>query len=322
MARITKYLALALAGLLWGTTFSISKLILGVINVFALITLRMIFAMIALLIYLSVTKKLGKIAPLFRANKKWMLIIGTFFFGLSYIVQYTPIEFGLVGTFIQAVLLNLQSFFVIIINLIYFKKKASKLVVLGACIAFIGAMLINLKPGVDIFATDSTIWGILITAGACFLWACFTAFSKPISAHEGNDPIVFNTIIVIIATCMLLPFGIFTPGGFENLPNLNAAGWIGTIWLGSVCVGITYVLWFFGLQEIESSRVVVFVYMEPIFAGVMVLLIPQLGETLSYFSVIGMVICFLGIYIAQIERKNHGPECQVFAVQAGGDPEP
>ena len=322
MARITKYLALALAANLWGTTFAISKLILGVINVFALITLRMVFAMVALLLYLTVTKKLGKIGPMFRANKKWMLIIGILFFGLSYIVQYAPIEAGLVGTFIQAVLLNLQSFFVIVINLVYFKKKASKLVILGACIAFTGAMLINFKPGVDLFSEVSSIWGILITVGACFLWACFTAFSKPISVQEGNDPIVFNSIIVIIATCILLPFGIFTPGGFVNLPLMTGWGWIGAIWLGSVCVGITYVLWFFGLQEIESSRVVVFVYMEPIFAGIMVFLIPALGESLSWYSIIGMVICFLGIYIAQIERKNHAMVQTTIAIHDVGDHEP
>jgi len=320
VALSTRYLALALAGLLWGTTFSISKLILGVINVVALITMRTIFAMVALLLYLSATKKLRKIGPMFKANKKWMFIIGICFFASPYIVQYTAIEFGLVSTFIQAVLLNLQSFFVIIVNLAYFKKKAPRLVILGACIAFIGALLINLKPGIDVFSQNSTIWGILITAVACFLWACFTAFSKPICAKEGSDPIVFNTIIVIIATCVLLPFGIFTPGGFVNLPSLSSLGWIGLIWLGSVCVGITYVLWFYGLQEIESSRVVVFVYLEPIVAGLMVLVLPQLNETLSYYSIIGMVLCFLGVYIAQIERKNHGLERQVRAVQSDGDP--
>ena len=322
MARIIKYLQLALAANLWGTTFAISKLLLGIINVFALITLRMIFAMVALLIFLSATGKLGKIAPMFRANKKWMIIIGTFFFGLSYIVQYVPIEFHLVGTFVQAVLLNLQSFFVIAINLVYFKKKASKIVILGACIAFLGAMLINLKPDTGLFSSDSTIWGILITVCACFLWAGFTAFSKPICAKEGSDPIVFNTIIIIIATCVLLPFGIFTPGGFVNLPLLGW-GWLGAIWLGSMCVGVTYVLWFSGLKEIDSSRVVVFVYMEPIFAGIMVFLIgPILGETLSWFSIIGMVICFIGITIAQIERKNHAIARQPLATQDIGDPEP
>lgn len=321
MARIITYLKLTLAANLWGTTFSISKLILGTINVFALITLRMIFAMLALLIFLAATGKLGKIAPMFRTNKKWMVTIGLLFFGLSYIVQYAPIEFHLVGSFIQAVLLNLQSFFVIIINIIYFKQKTSKIVVLGAIIAFFGAMLINLKPGSDLFTSDSTIWGILITVGACFLWGSFTAFSKPICAKEDSDPIVFNTIIIIIATCVLLPLGIFTPGGFINLPLLGVWGWLGVIWLGSLCVGVTYVLWFSGLKEIDSSRVVVFVYMEPIFAAVMVLILPTLGETLSYFSIIGMVICFAGISIAQIERKKIEPSRHAIIEQAGGESE-
>jgi len=302
---------------MWGTTFGISKILLGTINVFALITLRMVFALIALTIYLGATKKIGKIGSMFRENKKWMILIGILFFALAYIVQYTAILFTY--TFNQAVLLNLQSFFVIAINRFYFKRKASRVVIIGAVIAFFGAMLINLKADLE-FALEKTIWGDLITVGACVLWAGFTAFSKPISAKEGNDPIVFNEIIIIIATCVLLPFGIFTPMGFEKLLLFGPWEWLGVIWLGAACVGITYVLWFSGLKEIDSSRVVVFVYMEPIFASILALLIPALGETLSWYSFIGMALCFVGISIAQVERKQHAIPGQTVARANGGEP--
>ncbi|NMC05676.1 MAG: DMT family transporter, partial [Candidatus Lokiarchaeota archaeon] len=208
MTRIATYLKLALAANLWGTTFAISTILMEKINVFALITLRMLFALGALLVYLAATRKLGKIVPMFKANVRWMLVIGVLFFAFAYIMQYSALSPWLPNkttTFNQAVLLNLQAFFVVGINKAYFKKSASRHVIFGAIVAFTGAMLINLKPDLS-FSPGETIWGDLFTIGSVILWGCFTAFSKPISAKEGADPIVFNTILIIIASIILLPF--------------------------------------------------------------------------------------------------------------------
>jgi drug/metabolite transporter (DMT)-like permease len=265
----------------------------------------MLFALGALLAYLAATRKLGKIVPMLKANVKWMVIIGVAFFAFAYIMQYSALSPWIPGkssTFNQAVLLNLQAFLVVGINKFYYKRSASRYVIFGAIVAFTGAVLINFKP--DGFSLAETIWSDLITIGSVILWGCFTAFSKPISAKEGNDPVVFNMIIIIIASIVLLPFGAFIPGGFDKLPLLGVGEWLGVAWLGVACVGVTYVLWFSGLKEIDSSRVVVFVYMEPIFAGILTFLIPALDEQLTWFSIIGMVLCFLGVTLAQYESRK------------------
>jgi drug/metabolite transporter (DMT)-like permease len=324
VTRIATYLKLALAANLWGTTFALSKILLATINVFALITLRMLFALLALLIYLAITRKLGKIVTMFKANVKWMLIIGIAFFAFAYIMQYSALSPWIPGkssTFNQAVLLNLQAFFVVGINKFYFKRGASRYVIIGAVVAFLGAMLINFRPDLS-FSLLDTIWSDSITIGSVILWGCFTAFSKPISAKEGSDPIVFNTILIIIASIVLLPFGALIPGGLANVTAFGIGEWLAIAWLGSACVGVTYVLWFTGLKEIDSSRVVVFVYMEPIFAGILTFLIPVLGEQLSWFSIVGMVLCFFGVTLAQHERKKKAVAPAVLATPSGGDAVP
>ncbi|MBN2153178.1 MAG: EamA family transporter [Candidatus Lokiarchaeota archaeon] len=319
MSRVATYLKLALAANLWGTTFALSKILLATINVFALITLRMLFALAALLVYLAATRKIGRVVPMFKANARWMLVIGVAFFALSYIMQYSALSPWIPGessTFNQAVLLNLQAFFVVAINRFYFKKRASRYVILGAMVAFTGAVLINFKP--DGFSLAETIWSDLMTIGCVVLWGCFTAFSKPITEKEGSDPIVFNTIIIIIASIVLLPFGALVPGGLANVHSFGIGEWLAVAWLGAACVGVTYVLWFSGLKEIDSSRVVVFVYMEPIFAGILTFLIPSLGEQLSWFSAIGMVLCFLGVTLAQREPRRKGIEAARPTIAIGG----
>nr|MDO8115586.1 EamA family transporter [Candidatus Sigynarchaeota archaeon] len=301
MKLIAVYLRLTLVALLWGTTFSISLVLLRTIDVFALIALRMFFGFVALLLYLTFKRKLNEIKPMFHANTRWMFIIGVVFFALAYVVQYVALP--LTTTINQAILLNFQAFFVVGINFFYFKQKANYMVIVGAVVAFTGALLINITP--DLSFSFTTIWGDLLTIVSCAFWGSFTAFSKPICEPEENDPIVFNTIIMLIAMCTLVPFGVISPTGFARLGSFGAWEWLGVMWLGVACVGVTYMLWFTGLKHIDSSRVVVFVYLEPIFAGILGVLF--LSEMITWFSALGMILCFTGVWLAQqVPKRKSG----------------
>lgn len=300
MARRILYARLLVVVALWGTTFSVSRILLDKIDVFALIALRMVFGLGALLLYLGLRRKTGEIIPMYRANRRAMLFIGTVAFALAYVVQY--IALPLTTTFNQAILLNFQAFFVVLINFVHFKRKATYFFLVGAVTAFAGAVLINFRG--DLVYSLDYIWGDLLTVLCTFFWGMFTALSKPVCEREGNDPIVFNAIIMFVAACTLLPFGALSPTGFAMLGSLNAWDWLGVIWLGAGCVAVPYVLWFSALKEIESEKVAVFVYMEPIFAGILGVLF--LGEVITLFSLLGMLLCFLGVSLAQLKPRD-GP---------------
>ncbi|MBD3187093.1 EamA family transporter [Candidatus Bathyarchaeota archaeon] len=296
-------LKLLLAVNLWGTTFSISKGILGrhIIDVFTLITFRMIFGFITMLLFLIGLGKTKEIKPMVKRNWKWLVFIGTVSFGVAYIIQYIPFQYDLTTTVNQSILLNFQVFFVIIINFLVYKKRASSMVILGAFIGFVGIVFLNLNESFGF--SFETIWGDLLTILSCFFWGTFTAFSKPICEQEDNDPLVFNTIIIFIAMCALLPVAIISPRGFSKIGMLTGSDWTGILWLGIACVAVPYVMWFTALKEVESAKVAIFVYLEPIFAiMIAVIFIPE--ESITIFTIIGMILCFCGVFIAEWEPGN------------------
>ncbi|MHA1372105.1 MAG: DMT family transporter, partial [Promethearchaeota archaeon] len=255
------------------------------------------------IISLSLKKKIGMIKPMLRRHYKSLIFIGTVCFGLAYIMQYTALP--LTTTINQAILLNLQVFFVILINKLHFKQKTSWHIIIGVIIAFIGVIFINIKN--DLSYSFSTIWGDLLTIVSCIFWGFFTALSKPICDQEENDPLVFNTIIIFIAIITLVPIGAISPTGFIKLQFLNPLDWFGVIWLGVACIGITYVVWFGALKETDNSaKVAAFVYLEPVFAGIFVFIGRILGfwdlqDFFTWFSLIGMILCILGVSIAQLK---------------------
>ncbi|MFX0102764.1 MAG: DMT family transporter [Candidatus Hodarchaeota archaeon] len=292
-SKIT-YLQLTAAAAIWGTTFAISQVLLGKINVFALIALRMIFGLAAMLIFLGITRKLGKMVPMFKLHTRWLILMGVVSFAIPYIIQY--IALPLTTTINQAILLNFQVFFVILINKFHYKKKTSVLVLLGAVLGILGVIFIHFKEKF-VFSMEN-LPGDLLTIVACIFYGAYTAFSKPFCEKEENDPVVLNTILIFIAMCVLLPFAFLTPEGFINLGLISAGEWIGVIYLGAAGISITFLLWLNALKKVDSAKVAIFVFLEPIFAGIISVIFLK-SEPITPFLIVGMCFCFTGVWLAQ-----------------------
>ncbi|MHA1681639.1 MAG: DMT family transporter [Promethearchaeota archaeon] len=297
-SRLT-YIQLTSAAALWGTTFAISQVLLLKINVFALITLRMVFGLVTMIIFLAVTKKLGKLLPMFKQHTKWLFLVGSLTFALPYIIQYFALP--LTTTINQAILLNFQAFFVILINKFHYKFKTSAFVYVGAILGIIGVIIIHFK---DNFALSlDNMVGDLLTIVACFFYGAYTSFTKPFCEDEENDPIILNTILILIATCVLLPLAFLTPAGFINLGLILPGEWVGAIYLGSVGISLTFLLWLNALKKVDSSKVAIFVFLEPVFATMISMFFLK-TEPVTPFLIVGMCFCLVGVWIAQRDVGN------------------
>ena len=312
MARkLLNYMGLLIAVGLWGTTFIISRALLDKINVFALICLRMVIGCFSLLLSLIIAGKKSKLVKMFSRYKKKLIFLGIFAMATPYLIQYAGLP--LTTTINQSILLQFQVFFVILFDLIVYKKKPTVVVIVGGIIGFLGVILINLNENFGI--SYDTIWGELLTILTCFFYGIATSFSKPICEKEENDPIVFNTILLCIASIVIFPFAITVPGGFTNISMLDWFDWLGLLYLGAMCTGVTFVLWFFALRDIESPKVAVFVYLEPIFAIILSLMF--LLEKFTVFTLIGMIFCFSGVFIAQLEFKKKSRKKNIDSLPGG-----
>src|SRR5262249_49099746 len=98
----------------------------------------------------------------------------------------------------------------------------------------------------------------------------------------------------------------FIPGVMQELPTLSFASFDATMW-GVLLFGIfgisflAYGLSTYGLSKISGEEVGLFVYIDPI--ATVLLAIPLLGELPGPSFILGGVLVFGGIYIA--ERRIH-----------------
>jgi len=291
--------------LIWSTTFALSKFVLengkspDHFNVFTYLSLRLLFGLPYLWGTLIASKKIKNIPVVLKAQWKQLLFLGLISFAGAYIVQY----FGILGTTSvnQSLILNMQTFFVFFITAIFYKNKINPFVIVGAVVAFFGLFFIITNTGGGFAINTDTIYGDLMSLLTAFLWATFsTGSAKLITKY---DKLTVLTLVETIGSVIIVPFAfVKMPNSTNNLAILSIWDWLALIWLGIVCIGIGYQLWYHALADSKSQDVILLMYIMPIFSYIVGYFL--LGESLSWKMLIGSLLIIGGLLIAQFIRPK------------------
>jgi len=79
--------------------------------------------------------------------------------------------------------------------------------------------------------------------------------------------------------------------------DLNLAGWVGIIYGVFLSSAAAYFLYYYGLSKIDAQEVGLFTYIDPIAA--VLIAMPLLNEFPSIYYLIGSILVFGGIYLAE-----------------------
>ncbi|NLM70498.1 MAG: DMT family transporter, partial [Synergistaceae bacterium] len=89
-----------------------------------------------------------------------------------------------------------------------------------------------------------------------------------------------------------LPF--MLKGGASELTLISAKGAVNMVFLGVVCSGVCYLLWYDALQVLPASEVGVFLYVNPVVSVVIAALF--LDEPVTLSMLLGGVMVFSGVW--------------------------
>jgi drug/metabolite transporter (DMT)-like permease len=83
--------------------------------------------------------------------------------------------------------------------------------------------------------------------------------------------------------------------GFSEIGNLTFHGWMAVAFLGIFCSGLAYIAWYDALQALSTAQTGVFLYIEPLVAMVVALII--LGEAMRVASLAGGAVILFGVWL-------------------------
>ncbi|MBN1298508.1 MAG: DMT family transporter [Actinobacteria bacterium] len=289
--RIEYFLMLAVS-FFWAIGHPLGRIILEKLHPFQLGTMTLTIGFIGLLIFLIISGRIKKISRISIRDIFISLGIGVLGFFLYQILTFSAL--ARIPASVNAVLVSNNVVFIAIFAAIILKEKITILQGIGIFLAIIGVVFVTFNNGFNINGGGENInlLGAAFSLLAALSAALYSVIGKKILAS--NDPLII-TAIAIFSGAVLLAVLTASTVGFSDI---IMAGWkinLLVVLLGLTMIGIAYPLWFICLKRFPASQIAIYIYMTPVFAVILSLLI--LDEKFKWLFWVGAPLILAGIII-------------------------
>ncbi len=283
------YILAGSAILFWSTMATISKLLLGSFSSTQVLCFSSVFAFLFLLIKNIATKNLIRIK---KYNIKDILIMiliglpGVFVYNLFYYMGAARMEAS------QAFIINyLWPIMSVVFACILLKERLTVRKVIAIVLSFLGVVVSALA---DLSALDG---GMLLGALFIFLAAVSYGFFTGINQKfnfDKNISMMFTYFATFIITLIMMLAS-------KESVSLDLFSIAGFAWNGVLVMGVATTAWAIALEGGNTAKISNLAYITPFASLVWTFIF--LGEEISIFSVLGLIIIVFGILIQLKDKK-------------------
>lgn len=279
--------------LIWGANFSVVKYALAEIRPLPFNALRFVLASAILWLLLRFRRKIT-----FERRHLWPLIgLGVGGNVLYQVLFIFGLDWTLAGN--AALMLATVPVFVMLFSVALGHERASLLGWSGVVLSFTGIALVVWGGARNLGFGATTVRGDLAMLGAAVLWSAYTVGSRPLVRRYGTLPVTAFTMWVGTVGLVLLA----VPGLLsQDWGAVSAGGWSALAYSGALAIAAAYVLWYYSVGAIGSSRTAIYSNTIPIVALVVAWL--TLGEVPTWLQLAGAVAILAGIGLARLARLD------------------
>jgi drug/metabolite transporter (DMT)-like permease len=278
-AKYLGYSYIAAAAVIWGSNGVIVNRV--PFDSYAIAFVRVLFASIALLPLVLITKK----SEMVRAVRSWklMLALGVLL-ALGWVLIFSSMKLIAIA---NAVLLNYTApIFVGLLAPLFLKEKLEKSTLLALAIAATGIVVIAYSQGLQTGGLN--FLGVTLGLLAGLAYAAYMIVSKRALFSFSSQTVAFYSYLV--ATLVLIPFVL----GAKL--SASSTSWVLLLVLGIFNTALAVTLYLKGMAMVKAQKGVVFTYLEPVSAVVFGFLFLAQPPTLLMLA--GGFCILIGGYIA------------------------
>lgn len=289
--RFPPNLAIVLLVLIWGSNFSVVKAALREFHPLAFNSLRFALASSVLGIFLAATGNRVRIDRGDRLRLVGLGILGNVVYQVLFIYGINWTRAGNSALMLAAVPLIVA---VLSASLRHESINLAGWAGVLLSVAGIGLLVWGSSRGLG-FGAD-TVKGDLTMLAAAFGWSLYTVLSSPYVKKYGTLPVTAWTMW--IGNVGLL--AVAAPALTGQDWGISAAAWGGLVFSGILSIAVAYILWYYGVRHLGSSRTAVYSNAVPVVA--LIVAWPTLGEVPTWIQVAGTALLLGGIALARRPR--------------------
>ena len=288
----TAVIFLILANIIWGASFPIYKLTLQDIPPFTFVFLR--FYLGALILLPFVYNKL----EIKRSDWKTLFLLS--FIGITLTISFLILGLRLTTSINAPIILSSTPVFLIIGSFFYLREKLKTKVVIGTLVSLLGVLVVVLMPLIE-NGIDGNLLGNFLLVLAAIGSVFHALFLKKISSNYSPLTIVFWQSF--IGALPLIPLYFIELQRTQWTTHVHSFSIFGIIFGALFATTIAHALYTYGIKNIKASEVGIFNYVDPI--ATVIIAIPLLGEKITTPYILGSILVFIGIFIAEGRLHYH-----------------
>jgi drug/metabolite transporter (DMT)-like permease len=294
--RLSKYqlavLALIGTNVIWGASIPIFKWSLTGTDPFTFAFIRFFLAALFLLPFTIHKLKITK-------HDAITFFVLAFF---GFFVHISLLLFGLtISSAINSpIIASSAPIFLILGSFFFLKEKISQKVIMGTAISLIGVSIIILRPLFD-HGLDGTILGNLMFLFSTLAFVVYTLLLKEHTFKHNAATVTFY--LFAFSTVIFFPFFLWQSASHSILQTLDTKALFGIIFGAIFTSVLGYIFFNFAIRYVKASETGVFLYIDPLIT--VLIAVPLLGEHVTRSFVVGTILVFFGILVAEKRLPYH-----------------
>ncbi len=300
MKKTLVYSLLALAAIIWGVSFIITKQLFVTqphITVLIILTFRLLLASITTIPVLLALKKLE---PIQRGDLKWFLLLALCEPFIYSICETSGVQ--LVSGSMASIVVATIPLFVPFGMAAAYKERVRPVTLCGIILSLIGlAVMLFFGGNGDGTNLDANPVGLAWLAGAVFIAVVFTILLVKLVGRY--KPFTITAYQNLFGCLYFIPFMLIADGSQLPLLDYSPQFFLLLLVLGVFCSTLAYVFYNIGVAELGATAACIFTNVIPGFSLIAAILIGQ--EQLTWSKPLGMVIVVGGVVLAQLKAKSN-----------------
>lgn len=283
-------LALIVASLIWGAAAPIFKWSITNIPIFPLVFIRFFVASVFLIPFLKKTRIERRDLPTIVLLTLFAITfnVAFFFWGIS---LTSAINAGLMAT--------TAPIFTILAARVFLRERQAPNLIWGAILGLAGVVVIIGQPILTRGISLDLLGNFFLLAS---IWAAVGHEILVKKLQPKYDTALLTYVMFVLGALTFLPLAYLElsrhPEFLLAIDGRGATGIVYGIFFSSL---LAYFFWNWGLSRLPASKVGIFLYADPIAATLIA--VPLLHETITPVHLLGALLIFGGIYLA--ERRIH-----------------
>lgn len=198
-----------------------------------------------------------------------------------------------------AFLFSTTPVWILLLAMFLLKERPSARRIVGIVLA-VGGVMVIMSTGALAVGTEY-LMGDLIIIVSVLAWAFYTTVGAPMVRKYGAWRMTAYSLSC--GSLMYFPFGLYRALQYDY-SQATPFAWFSVAYMAIGLSVIVYVIWYWLIKYIDTSRAAVFQNIQPIVASVVAYV--YLGEGLGTGFVIGGSIVILGVLLSEIGNHKKG----------------